>query len=33
VVLVHGLGGSGKSSLLRRFRAMADGERTANGIT
>jgi tetratricopeptide (TPR) repeat protein len=26
VVLVHGLGGSGKSSLLRQFRAMALGE-------
>jgi len=26
VVLVHGLGGSGKSSLLRQFRAMAQGE-------
>ena len=25
VVLVHGLGGSGKSRLLRRFREMADG--------
>jgi tetratricopeptide (TPR) repeat protein len=26
VVLVHGLGGSGKSSLLRQFRTMAQGE-------
>ena len=32
VVLVHGLGGSGKSRLLKHFREMADGNRRASSL-
>ena len=32
VVLVHGLGGSGKSRLLRQFRAMADGSVSSSPV-